>query len=301
MKKINSVITKGDTLKLKQSYMNACHDKDFQTYVNSLNAQEDVLMQYTTRLEDAVLEHQHCTTCAGLFECKNSVKGHVFSVLTKDNSLDFSYVPCRYLEQEEQTLAYQKKITCFDLPREVKMASFKNIYKDDKNRVPIIKFFQEFMTSYLQEEKKPGLYLYGSFGSGKTYLIAALFNELAKKGVSSALVYYPELLRSLKASFNTGYEERFEFIKRAPLLLLDDVGAENTTAWSRDEVLGPILQFRMEEHLPTFFTSNLTLTELEKSLSTTSNGIEKIKAKRIVERIRQLTTEMELVSENRRH
>ena len=83
--------------------------------------------------------------------------------------------------------------------------------------------------------------------------------------------------------------------------MLDDIGAENTTAWSRDEVLGPILQYRMEEDLPTFFTSNLTLKELESALSITNNGIEKVKAKRIVERIKQLTVFLELISKNRRN
>ena len=156
------------------------------------------------------------------------------------------------------------------------------------------------MDSYLKDKKGKGLYLSGSFGSGKTYLIAALFNELAKKDINSALVYYPELLRSLKSSFGSDYEEKFDFIKRVPLLLLDDIGAENTTSWSRDEVLGPILQYRMEEELPTFFTSNLTLEELEKTLSTTNNGIEKVKAKRIIERIKQLTVPLELISKNRR-
>ena len=111
----------------------------------------------------------------------------------------------------------------------------------------------------------------------------------------------PELLRNLKSSFGTDYEEKFTFIKTVPLLLLDDIGAESTTAWSRDEVLGPILQYRMEEDLPTFFTSNLTIDELESSLATTSNGVEKIKAKRIIERIKQLTVPLELISKNRRN
>ena len=157
------------------------------------------------------------------------------------------------------------------------------------------------MDSYIKDKKGKGLYLSGSFGSGKTYLVAALFNELAKKNISSALVYYPELLRSLKSSFGSDYEEKFDFIKTVPLLLLDDIGAENTTSWSRDEVLGPILQYRMEEELPTFFTSNLSLNELENALSITNNGIEKVKAKRIIERIKQLTVPLELVSKNRRN
>ena len=141
----------------------------------------------------------------------------------------------------------------------------------------------------------------GSFGSGKTYLVAALFNEMAKKGVRSVLIYYPEFLRSLKASFQTNYDEQFNYIKKVPLLLLDDIGAENCSNWSRDEVLGPILQYRMENHLPTFFTSNLTLEELENSLAMTSNGVDKVKARRIVERIKQLTVSLELISKNRRN
>ena len=187
------------------------------------------------------------------------------------------------------------------MPKEIKNASLKEAYRDDNKRLPIFKFFKDFIDSYQRNENPKGLYLSGSFGSGKTYLIAALFNELAKKDISSALVYYPELLRSLKSSFGTDYEEKFTFIKTVPLLLLDDIGAESTTAWSRDEVLGPILQYRMEEELPTFFTSNLTIDELESSLATTSNGVEKIKAKRITERIKQLTVSLELISKNRRN
>ena len=56
----------------------------------------------------------------------------------------------------------------------------------------------------------------------------------------------------------------------------------------------------MESNLPTFFTSNLTLEELEESLSQTSTGVDKVKARRIIERIKQLTVQEKLVSKNRR-
>ena len=82
--------------------------------------------------------------------------------------------------------------------------------------------------------------------------------------------------------------------------MLDDIGAENETPWSRDEILSPLLQYRMEENLQTFFTSNLTLDELEKQLSITSSGIDSLKARRIIERIKQLTVYEKLVSKNRR-
>ena len=52
-----------------------------------------------------------------------------------------------------------------------------------------------------------------------------------------------------------------------PVLMLDDLGAESMTSWGRDEVLGTILQFRMLESLPTFFTSNFDFKELAESFN----------------------------------
>lgn len=301
MRKINTLIKKSNITKLKSYYGEALGNKDFKDYVDNLDVSSDVLINYTASIEDAVKEKKACKDCPGLKNCPNTLKGHVYTALKDNNGLNFSYIPCDKLIKEENTYAYKKNITCFDLPKEISEASFSKAYRDDNKRLPIFKYFKEFMDSYLKDKKGKGLYLSGSFGSGKTYLVAALFNELAKKNISSALVYYPELLRNLKSSFGSDYEEKFDFIKTVPLLLLDDIGAENTTSWSRDEVLGPILQYRMEEELPTFFTSNLTLSELETSLSITNSGTEKVKAKRIIERIKQLTIPLELISKNRRN
>ena len=57
----------------------------------------------------------------------------------------------------------------------------------------------------------------------------------------------------------------------------------------------------MQSHLPTFFTSNLSLDELETALAITTSNADKVKARRIIERIKQLTVTIELVSENRRN
>lgn len=300
MKKIDSIIKNNNKTDLKHDFMDACKDKEFKDYVYGLNIKEDILMNYTSTLQDAYQEQKNCNNCRSLSTCKNKLKGYKYSPNKEGNIIVFDYEICSKQAKEEKNKDYEKYIKLYDMPTNIKDASFKNIYKDDKLRLPIIKYFKEFMDNYKQGETTKGLYLHGSFGSGKTYLIAALFNEMAHKGVDSTLVYYPEFLRSLKSSFNTNYEERFEYIKKTPLLLLDDIGAENVTPWSRDEILSPILQYRMDENLPTFFTSNLTLEELEKNLATTSSGIDSLKARRIVERIKQLTITEHLISENRR-
>ena len=300
MKKIDKIVKNDNKTDLKHDFMEACQDKEFKDYVYGLNIKEKILMNYTSTLQDAFLENKNCENCRSISTCKNKVKGYKLTPESNDKIITFDYVACSKKIKNDKTKEYEKFIKLYEMPANVKEASFKDIYKDDKLRLPIIKFFKEFMDEYKKENKPKGLYLHGSFGSGKTYLIAALFNEMAKKGIQATLVYYPEFLRSLKSSFNTDYEERFDFIKKSPLLLLDDIGAENVTPWSRDEILSPILQYRMDENLPTFFTSNLTLDELEKNLATTSTGVDSLKARRIVERIKQLTNTESLISKNRR-
>ena len=299
MKKEKSIFDV-DLTKLTHSFQDACADKEFKDFVYGLNIKEEILIKYTSSLQDAFLECKNCDNCKGLSTCKNKIKGYKYTPIDEGNIISFTYDECPKEKKRRESNSYKDNLGLYELPKELKDACFKDIYKDDKARIPIIKYFKEFIDNYKKENKPKGIYLNGSFGSGKTYLIAALFNEMAKKGEKSILVYYPKLLRNLKASFGIDYDEQYELVERAPLLLLDDIGAENCSNWSRDEVLGPILQYRMENNLPTFFTSNLTLNELEKSLSITSSGVDKVKARRIIERIKQLTVQLELVSKNRR-
>ncbi len=301
MQNVSDLINKTDDTSLKHAFQDACSNGDFKAYAYHLGVSEDVLMKYTSRLEESFEECKNCATCKGLDVCKNKVHGYAYTAIGNDKIIDFSYMICKKKQQDDNQKAYKNNLSLYDMPKDVKNATLKDVDKNDKARVPIIKYFKEFIDNYDKDEKPKGIYLNGSFGSGKTYLIAALFNRLAEKGIRSALVYYPEFLRSLKASFDTNYNEQFAYIKKVPLLLFDDIGAENCSNWSRDEVLGPILQYRMENHLPTFFTSNLTLEELENSLAMTSSGVDKVKARRIIERIKQLTVNLELISKNRRN
>lgn len=302
MKNINNIVAKDlNETKLVHSFQDACSNKEFYEFIKTLPIEEEILMKYTSSLEDTFLEYKNCKNCKGLEHCKNNVLGYCYTPEKEKRIIKFSYVACKWKEKDLEENAYKENLELFDMPKEIKEATLKEVYTDDKSRVPIIRYFKEFIEKYNMNESPKGLYLTGSFGSGKTYLIAALLNEMAKKKVCCALVYYPEFLRSLKSSFQTDYNERFNFIKTAPILLLDDIGAENESNWARDEVLGPILQYRMQNHLPTFFTSNLTLEELETSLSITSSGVDKVKARRIIERIKQLTISMELIGKNRRN
>ncbi len=230
------------------------------------------------------------------------MKGYKLIPNVLDNKINFEYEACSYMKKNLKETSFLNNIKLYNEPSELKNARIKDIYVDDKSRVEVIKYINDYIKNYNKDRLK-ALYLTGSFGSGKTYLISALFNELAKQNVSSVIVYFPEFLRTLKSSFNdieNSYNERFNHVKNAKLLLIDDIGAENLTTWGRDEILGTILQYRMQENLPTFFTSNLNMKELEEHLSITTSSSDKVKARRIIERIKYLTDEMTLIGINRR-
>lgn len=296
MEKIDKFLNSKISTSIKQNYIKALEDEAFRRLITQYKIDEEVGMKYTSRLMDSSKEHTNCSNCPSLAVCSNSVRGFCLTPKQNKNTINFSYDMCKYLKKEE----YRENVQVFDVAKDIKNASIKNIYTNDKNRIEIIKAIKNFINEYKKGTNPKGIYLHGSFGSGKTYLISALFNELAKSGTTSVIIHTPELLRSLKDSFSTDYSEKFYLLKHTPLLLLDDIGAEYLTAWGRDEVIEPILQYRMDEGLPTFFTSNFTILELEKHFTTASNSIDKVKARRIIERIKQLSVEVELISKNLR-
>ena len=100
--------------------------------------------------------------------------------------------------------------------------------------------------------------------------------------------------------FSDEFKESLAYVKKVDFLLIDDLGAENLTSYNRDEILCPILQYRMDNKLTTFITSNLDIKELHNHLSTSKNGVEEIKAGRIISRIEMLTSDMEMISKNLR-
>ncbi len=287
-----------DYRKLEECYIEALKNPDFNNLVKTLNLDKSCLMKHTSKLEATILEHNNCINCKSLHECHNKIKGYAFTPHKNDLTLTFNYVACSY--QQEYLESINSSCNYYNMPVGLKSARMSQIVLDDAKRVEVIKWLKNFYDTYNDNPHQKGLYLHGSFGSGKTYLICAMLNELAKYKINITIYYYPELLRSLKEAFDVDFASKINKIKTSSILFLDDIGAEAVTPWARDEILGTILQYRMDANLPTFFTSNLNLEELEIHLSLTKTGVDKVKSRRIIERIKYLTDDMELISKNRR-
>lgn len=287
-----------NNIDLDTEYKEASKSEDFKAITKGLKLKDDVLKKYTSLLEESSIEFEHCKNCKNLLECKNKVEGFCYLPINDNGNLNFTYRPCKYKEALEKKNKYLDNIKFFNTPEYVKEANLDSIYKTDKNRFKTINYLMDFLDDTLEGKKVKGLYLHGNFGCGKTYLIAAIFNELAKNNVKSSIIFWPEFLRQ---AFYDDFNEKFEYVKKVPILLIDDIGAEGLTAWNRDEILCPLLQYRMDNNLSTFFTSNLTIKELESHLANSKNGVDEVKAKRIISRIEQLTNDIEMISKNLRN
>ncbi|WP_080874167.1 primosomal protein DnaI [Oceanobacillus timonensis] len=252
------------------------------------------------RLYEYKSQSKQCDRCASYGECQNMIQGYSPLLSMDKNEIRISYEKCHLRVQAEEQDAQQQLLQSLYMPKEILEAKMSEVIQD-KSRIAAIGAIISFLEDAKTALPKKGLYLHGSFGVGKTYLLGAIANELKKHHYSSTLIYMPEFVREIKGSFkDDSFNEKIDFFKKADVLMLDDIGAELQSAWFRDEVLGSVLQYRMMEGLPVFFSSNFALNELEKELASTRNGVEEVKAGRIIERIKQVSNVVEMTGKNRR-
>ncbi len=123
-----------------------------------------------------------------------------------------------------------------------------------------------FNQAQLYADKPRGwLLLLGRFGCGKTHLAAAIANKVVAMGFPTLFLTVPDLLDTLRFTFSdqdTSFEERFNQIRQAPLLILDDFGTQNATEWAREK-LYQILNYRYINQLPLVVTTNLPLEQID--------------------------------------
>jgi DNA replication protein DnaC len=117
----------------------------------------------------------------------------------------------------------------------------------------------------------------GGYGCGKTHLAAAIASYRIGQGQPGLFVVVPDLLDHLRATFGpespVSYDERFEQVRTAPLLILDDLGAQSTTPWAQEK-LYQIINYRYNARLPTVVTSNRRLKEMDLRLRSRFNDFD---------------------------
>ncbi|WP_182102152.1 primosomal protein DnaI [Niallia taxi] len=253
------------------------------------------------KLYEYANQSKECQKCPSLGQCINMMQGYHPKLVINRGAIDIQYDVCPRKIMDDSQKKKEKLIRSLHVPKDILKASF-NTLDIGQERAQAVRAAINFVKQYEPGQRQKGLYFFGEFGVGKSYLLGAIANELSQMQVSSMIVYVPELFREMKSSIaDNTLNDKIESIKREPVLMLDDIGAETMSSWIRDEVLGPILQFRMLENLPTLFSSNFDFGGLEYHLTYSQRGEEeKMKAMRVMERIRYLADPIHVKGENKR-
>lgn len=188
-----------------------------------------------------------------------------------------------------------------DVTEAFKNITFDDVVEDEHNAL-IVQAFKKRINEYEYGLGKSGVWLYGKFGRGKSYIMGAVASEFRKKGVAVTYITTVGLMNAINKSIDyKDYEairNRTDSLKKAEVLILDDMGAENTRDYGYKSVLYDVLDNRAKDGLITFFTSNLSIDEYTELVAGRISV--KLDAERMQERIEMLGKEIILLGENKR-
>lgn len=112
------------------------------------------------------------------------------------------------------------------------------------------------------------LLLSGASGCGKTHIAAAIVNRIVERGEPVLFVVVPDLLDHLRAAYQPGaeigYDELFERVRNAPVLVLDDLGTQAQTPWAQEKLF-QLVNHRFNSRLPTVVTTNVAPEQLDEA------------------------------------
>ena len=284
-----------DYNKILLALNNISYTKEF---INKYQISDEYIKNHLSCFIDCVESLNVCKNCKGLSSCKQAKKGEMIT-LNYDEAPYNDVTYCKlYLKQR----AEDKCISNFvysDIPSEYKDLNLSNIEILDDN----IKELLMRAIGILDGKRKKGLYIYGDLGVGKTYMCIALANSLANNGNKVAFIksnFFINRMRQLISTDTSLYEKIIKDIKECQYLIIDDIGSETVSAYSRDDLLFNILDYRMEHKLVTIFTSNLSKNSLLEHYTYDKDNCSNIRAKRLLERVDILSDDFVLNGQNKR-
>lgn len=139
----------------------------------------------------------------------------------------------------------------------------------------------------LMKRRRNSLLIAGGYGSGKTHLAAAISNALIERGIpvlfGTSITHFDNIRNDFE---NTGINRYLAKMKSASVLVIDDLGKEKKSEWTR-QVLFDAINYRYEHKLPTIITTNLVEGE---DFSVFANHVEGAVWSRLCEMCNQVIT-----------
>ena len=255
-------------------------------YLKTIGLTDQLIKDNVTKIYDFAMDMQNCKDCQGLDKCNKDPQHLVSSVTFNKGIVDRVIVPCKkYLEFTN----FKKRFVTFDAEE----GWYNNtIYRDvsnirSKQKINVLMAYKNAAS----RKSNRWIFLKGGIASGKSFYAATLCVDAAKFGYfeSICLINVPSRFKELSDlafSKNPRFDEDMDKYKNAELLVLDDFGNEFKSDFVRDNILYPILSYRVKNKLFTMITSNYSIEDCASMYQTTNASKPKI------EQIRQMLNMM---------
>lgn len=234
-----------------------------------------------------------CIGCKSLQECPKVSRGMQYEMDYEEGQTTLLLKPCRFGEIQFENQNILNNVLLRNVDEKIILTNTEQLtilQKPTGNERDV----WAMLANYVKSPTEKGFYIYGKSGIGKSILLGWLVRSLIlKQGAKCGFIHFPTFLIDLKGKFGEdGIHESMELMKNLDYLVIDDIGGENITIWSRDEVLSSVLAYRGQSGKPTFFTSNYSLVELSE-LYNLKNG-DTLRVNRLIERMKAVSNDYEL-------
>lgn len=251
--------------------------------IEKLNLNDNDIKNNYELINNYVKYNDDCLTCNKMENCRHSTKGYVYELIKNDDNTfsDMFSICDKYKDYytRKKNLIY----TTFN-EKELLDSSLKNFVIDNANLLGIE--FVKKIIDILNFKKSNGAFLSISNSKIRIQLIKSLtYNLLLKNKLS--VVKFSDMLKDIKSDFKSNNAQNtFKIIIESDILIIDGLGNESITSWSRDEILLSLLDNRLQNDKVTILCSEFSLDELKKLYRINYN--DEAKANQIIEKIKEI-------------
>lgn len=243
-------------------------DQDVYESLKPLHLTNKEVRDNVGKLHDYQEDFNTCKGCPGFDKCPKKNKHISISVYKEGGYIETRSEPCEKLLKE---IEIESKYLAKDFVPEWRNSRLKNLDLSE-NRRPLIKEF----VNITKGKSNKWLFVKGNHKVGKSFVLVTFANEFVELGLGKVAVINAakqfKNLADIAYSDKEGFKSTIELLSTVPLLVIDEFGQEYKNEFIRDQIVIPVLNARAHSELPTFFSSEFTIKEMQQLYSIGKNG-----------------------------